>query len=261
MMEILIGPHRTIWYDYDDELVKITQTYVGTHHDLIPYIRSSMYQATQTGMPVMRSLIFVYPGDESLSDTWDEYLYGQDLLVAPVVTAGAAERKVYLPAGQWLDYNDKKTVLSGPATITASAPLAAIPLFVREGAIIPRGDILKANNNWDANWSPKLHIEVFASSKSASRFDYFTGDSVRTITASPSGNDLTVKFGDLGVNGTLEIYCGKPEGVTRNGKALQSGADFQYDVQTQKLSVPFQGATTLAINGAGSLFGAAGGNH
>ena len=81
MMEVILGPKRTVWYDYDDELVGIAQKYAAAHHDLIPYTRSYMYQATQTGMPIMRSLIFAYPGDEHLSDMWDEYLYGADLLV------------------------------------------------------------------------------------------------------------------------------------------------------------------------------------
>jgi alpha-glucosidase (family GH31 glycosyl hydrolase) len=71
----LVGPKRTIWDHYDNELVDITKTSVSEHHDLIPYTRSFLYQATQTGMPVMRALIFAYPHDGSPSDTWDEYLY------------------------------------------------------------------------------------------------------------------------------------------------------------------------------------------
>jgi len=69
------------------------------HHDLIPYTRSYMYQATQTGMPIMRALILSYPNEETLTDKWDEYLYGRDLLVAPISTANTSERKVYLPDG------------------------------------------------------------------------------------------------------------------------------------------------------------------
>ncbi len=123
--------------------------------------RSLMHQATLTGMPIARPLVFAYPSDEKVADIWDEYLLGDWLLVAPVTTAGATSRSVYLPAGRWLDYNDRKTAHAGGATITAAAPLDTIPLFVREGAIIPRGGILKSNNNWDANWAPNLRIEVF----------------------------------------------------------------------------------------------------
>jgi len=83
MTEVLLGPKRTIWNDYDDELVAIAQEQVRAHHDLIPYTRSFMYEATRTGLPIMRSLIFAYPDDVSLYDTWDEYLYGSEILVAP----------------------------------------------------------------------------------------------------------------------------------------------------------------------------------
>jgi hypothetical protein len=63
MMEVLIGPKRTIWYDYDQDLIEIAKTYVQAHHDLIPYTRSYMQEATRTGMPIMRSLVFAFPGD------------------------------------------------------------------------------------------------------------------------------------------------------------------------------------------------------
>jgi alpha-D-xyloside xylohydrolase len=255
MMEVLIGPQRTIWYDYDDELVRIARVYVATHHDLIPYTRSYMYQASQTGMPIMRPLIFAYPADDKLSDTWDEYLYGREVLVAPVTTPNVTSRAVYLPAGRWMNYNDKSTLHEGPATVSAKAPLGVVPLFVREGAIIPRGDILKANNNWEENWAPKLHIEFFPSNRFSSQFNYFTGNSVETITASSVGHGIAIQFSDLGVSGTLEVYCRNTTGVTRNGVTLRAGIDYAYDPEGQKLSVPFTGATTLVIRGATSLFG------
>src|SRR5271154_1240575 len=204
MLEILIGPKRTIWDDYDEELVGITKTQVAAHHDLIPYTRSYLYQATRTGMPVMRALTFAYPADASLSDTWDEYLYGGEILVAPVTAAGAVTRSVYLPEGRWINYNDKRTVYEGKKTITGAAPLGTIPLFAREGAIIPRGDVVKLNNNWEENWSPKLRIEIFPSTKNPSEFHYFTGNGVQKIAATPEADGLTVEFGDLGTDGGVK---------------------------------------------------------
>jgi alpha-D-xyloside xylohydrolase len=254
MMEILIGPKRTIWDDYDDELVGITKKYVAAHHDLIPYTRSYLYKATQTGMPVMRALAFAYPGDDSLSDTWDEYLYGDSLLVAPVTTAGGVSRKVYLPEGRWMDYNDMLTVYQGKKSITAAAPLGTIPLFVREGAIVVRGDVVKLNNNWVENWSPKLRIEIFPSGKTSSEFDYFTGDGVQKITATAEGDNLAIQFGELGAEGGLEVYCLRPSAVTKNGTKLREGSGFTYDAQLHKLTVPFKGATKMTFQGARSLF-------
>jgi alpha-glucosidase (family GH31 glycosyl hydrolase) len=158
-----------------------------------------------------------------------------------------------LPAGNWIDYNDKATTHTGGASVTVSAPLATIPLFVKEGAIIPRGDILKSNNNWTTNWAAALRIEVFPAATGSSSFDYYTGSAVQTITSSLSGGTLTVQFDDLGTDGTLEIYCSGNSGVVRNGVALTS-ADFTYDAAKKLLTVSYSGATTLQINGTASIF-------
>jgi alpha-D-xyloside xylohydrolase len=254
MMEVLIGPKRTIWDDYDDELVHIAQTYVNTHHDLIPYTRSSLYQSTRTGMPVMRALIFTYPSDEKFTDMWDEYLYGSEILVAPVTVANVTDRKVYLPAGRWLDYNDKHTVYAGQTTITAKAGLQELPLFVREGAIVPRGDIVKVNNNWDKDWKPRLHVEYFPAEKGTSEFLYYTGSAEKKIRTERTKEGLAIQFGDLGTPGALEVYCGKVNGVTRNGQKLREGKDYQYDAAAKKLTTGFDGATKITILGAPSLF-------
>jgi alpha-D-xyloside xylohydrolase len=254
MMEVLIGPKRTIWDDYDDELVHIAQTYVSAHHDLIPYTRSFLYQSTRTGMPVMRALIFSYPSDEKFTDMWDEYLYGSEILVAPVTVANATDRKVYLPAGRWLDYNDKHTVYAGQTTITAKAGLQELPLFVREGAIVPRGDIVKVNNNWDKDWKPRLHVEYFPAEKGTSEFLYYTGSAEKKIRTERTKEGLAIQFGDLGTPGALEVYCGKVNGVTRNGQKLREGKDYQYDAAAKKLTTGFDGATKITILGAASLF-------
>jgi len=254
MMEVILGPKRTVWYDYDDELVGIAQKYAQTHHDLIPYTRSYMQQARQTGMPIMRALIFAYPEDEALSDMWDEYLYGSEILVAPVTKPEVTDRRVYLPAGRWMNYNDQHTVYDGKATVTAAAALGMIPLFVREGSIIPRGDIVKLNNNWDANWEPKLRIEIFPSAKQASQFSYFTETGMQAIKSVPRSGGLTIEFGDLGTNGTLVVHCRKAAQVRKNGTTLRLGSDYHFDAQSGTLSVPFRGATHLEIDGAETFF-------
>ncbi len=256
MMDVLIGPRRTIWYDYDEELISITRTFVTEHHDLIPYTRSYLYQATQTGMPVLRPLVFAFPTDGKLYDTWDEYLFGDEILVAPVTVAGATRRDVYLPAARWISYQDRNTVYDGPTTVSVEAPLGTIPLFAREAAIIVRGDVVKTNNNWDEKWALKLRIEIFLSDKSSSQFNYFTGSSPKTITVSPTNAGTEVNLGDLGASGTVEVYCRSVVQVVRNGKTLQEPADYSYDALKQRLSIPFQGSssTQLVITGARSLF-------
>ncbi len=261
MMEVHIDPNRTVWYDDDyphnkePNLIDIARKQCQDHHDLIPYTKSCMYIAHQTGMPVMRQLNFAYPGDSKLYDMWDEYLYGPEVLVAPVITQGATDRNVYLPAGKWLDYNDKNTVYAGPLTVTTDAPIDVIPLFARAGAIIPRGDILKSNNNWTENWFPYLRIEFFPCNNKSNTFNYYTGDQVQPISCSMSGDGLVnIRFGDLGYDGTLEVYCRKFDTVKMNGTALLEGSDFTHDSCQRLLKIPFSGPATIEISGVTSIF-------
>jgi len=261
MMEVLIGPDRTVWYDDDyphneePNMIDITRRQCRVHHDMIAYTKSCMYIAHKTGMPVMRQLIFAYPNDSKLYDMWDEYLYGPEILVAPVITQGATSRKVYLPAGKWLDYNAKNTVYAGAETINAAAPIDVIPLYVRAGAIIPRGDILKSNNNWTKDWSACMRIEFFPCDNTNNSFDYYTGDRVQPISCSMSGaGRVNIQFGDLGYAGTLEIYCRKFNAVKMNGAALSDGTGFTYDSCKRLLTIPFSGPAEVEILGVTSIF-------
>jgi hypothetical protein len=204
----------------------------------------------------MCPLVFAFPDDASVAATSDEYMFGPNLLVAPVLTAGASNRNVYLPAGSWLDYNTRSNWFTGPATLSVYAPTSAIPLFVREGAIIPRGDIWKGNNNWTTNWSPQLRIEFFPSDSFGSSFPYYTGSAVQTITCSNQFQARTIQFGELGASGNLEIYVLDPGVVTCNGVKLSFGTDYTYNSASNLLRVPFSGPTTLVVSNSSSLFGA-----
>jgi alpha-glucosidase (family GH31 glycosyl hydrolase) len=257
MMEVLLGPNRTPWNNYNAGadlnpplLIDVARKFTQEHHDLIPYTRSYLYQATKTGWPVMRMMPFAFPDDSNpaLFDMWDQYLFGDALLVAPVTVAGATSRPVYLPAGEWLDYNDKRTHFHGPATVNAAAPLDVIPRYVKAGAIVPRGDILKANNNWTANWSPNLHIEFFPADGIASAFDYYTGRAIVPIAGGLANNTVDLRFDELGTPGKVEIYnVDRYSTVKRNGQVL-AAADFQYDAAAQRLTVFYAGTTDVQIN-------------
>jgi alpha-glucosidase (family GH31 glycosyl hydrolase) len=253
MMEILIGPRRTPWYSYESatdtapRLLDIARTYTQDHHDLIPYLRSLVHASTRTGMPAMRMMPLSFPGDAAVADMFGEYMLGDALLVAPVLTAGARSRAVYLPDGVWIDYTDRKTRRTGPATITANAPIDVIPRFVRAGSIVPRGDIVQSNNNWTPRWAPKLRIEFYPGAGVNSRFDYFTGTSVVPMRGTMSDTAVTWDAGDLGTAGVLEVHgIDRYASVTRNGKRLGT-SELQYDATAQVLTVPLAGATSVRI--------------
>jgi alpha-glucosidase/alpha-D-xyloside xylohydrolase len=91
-------------------------------------------ETCETGLPIIRALWLHYPDDPAAVRRGDEYLYGRDILVAPVVEKGAATRSVYLPRGLWYDFwtNEKHT---GGVEVTRAVDLATMPLYVRAGAI------------------------------------------------------------------------------------------------------------------------------
>jgi alpha-glucosidase (family GH31 glycosyl hydrolase) len=122
---------------FDPELIEIYRSMVTLHHALIPYVSRHARSASESGLPIARPLVFVWPDDPRARDAWDEYLYGDDLLVAPVWREGAREREVWLPPGAWEDFWDASRRFEGPATLTAPAPLGRIPVFVRAGARVP----------------------------------------------------------------------------------------------------------------------------
>jgi len=95
-----------------------------------------LWEAAQTGIPIMRPLLLEYPDDPTAIQQNDEYLFGRDLLIAPVTKDDDLRREVYLPRGVWYDFwTDRRA--TGPQTITVDAPLERIPVFVRGGAIVP----------------------------------------------------------------------------------------------------------------------------
>ena len=118
----------------------ICRKYLNTRSRLMPYLYSSTWETHKTGVPLIRSLGLAFPEDQTAWATADAYLFGPNLLVAPVFEQGATERKVYLPAGGWYDFWTAKRI-EGGTTITVPAPLETIPLFVRTGSIVPTGPV------------------------------------------------------------------------------------------------------------------------
>jgi alpha-D-xyloside xylohydrolase len=108
----------------------------------MPYIYSLAWMVTNQGYTIMRPLVFDFQNDTMVYGIKDQYMFGPALLVNPVTATGATSRSVYLPAGTWYDFWSGATAAGG-ATMTASAPLSQIPLYVRAGSIIPMGPLIQ----------------------------------------------------------------------------------------------------------------------
>ncbi|MDA2925763.1 DUF5110 domain-containing protein [Acidobacteria bacterium AH-259-G07] len=118
----------------------ICRKYLELRYRMLPYIYSAAREATDTGMPLMRPLWLHYSDDPRGVLRDDEYLWGRDILVAPVFEKGATSREVYLPEGHWYDFWTREK-LQGGREVTRDVDLETTPLYVRSGAIIPTGPV------------------------------------------------------------------------------------------------------------------------
>jgi alpha-D-xyloside xylohydrolase len=129
------GPNE-IW-SYGEEAETIFTAYLALRERLRPYVLEAMREAEVSGLPPLRPLFVEFPDDQAAWDVADAYLFGADLLVAPVLVAGATSRSVYLPAGAtWTDAWTGD-VHAGGRSVVVEAPLERIPLFRRDGRELP----------------------------------------------------------------------------------------------------------------------------
>jgi alpha-glucosidase len=116
----------------------IIRKYLKLRYQLLPFLYTTLEEAHRTGVPLFRPLVLNYQDDPGTYNLDDEFMIGNDLLVAPVLKPDVTSRLVYLPRGIWYDYWTSKKY-EGGTMARAEAPLETVPMFVRGGAIIPTG--------------------------------------------------------------------------------------------------------------------------
>ncbi len=130
------GADNELW-SFGEENYEILAKYLRLREAMRPYIRRLMRQAHEEGAPVMRPLFYHYPQDAQAWQISDSYLFGEDVLVAPIMEAGGVSRQVYLPQGScWVEASTG-TAYEGGCWVTAQAPLDVIPVFIRDGVEVP----------------------------------------------------------------------------------------------------------------------------
>lgn len=209
VFEIMVGTGHTPWYaPYTSRLVAILKITANLHVNLTPYIRSYTYEATQSGVSLVRALFLEYPDEMGVvRDIGDQYMFGEEFLVAPIIHAGNYSRSVYFPGrSKWLNYLSRTgtpEIYPGNQTVSnITATLEDMPVYVKEGAIIPTGDLHQNNKKWDENWRPFLNFELFPSfDVGYSNFSYYCRETNRSV-----GVEMRVS-GQLG-NGSVVITTG-----------------------------------------------------
>ncbi len=144
-------------YAFGEPCETICRLYIELRYRLMPYLYTAFWQAAETGLPVARSLAFAFPADRRVASLDDEYLYGDALLVAPILAPGGTGRGVYLPRGAWYDFWSAAR-LDGPDDVPARAPLERLPLYVRAGSVVPMGPVMQYSDQFVPE---KLELHLF----------------------------------------------------------------------------------------------------
>jgi len=186
-----------VW-SYGKQAEAVIAKYLRLRYTLIPYIYSLGKHTYDTGAPFMRALFMDFPNDAKVSNIGDEYMFGPAFLVAPVTQQGRESRSVYLPAGSdWYNYwtNEK---LAGGQTVTVTAPIDTIPLFVRAGSIIPMGSDIQTT----ATAQPIKEIRVY--SGKAAEFTLYDDDGISYDYEKGKGRTTYLRWDDTHQNLTAE---------------------------------------------------------
>jgi alpha-glucosidase len=132
----MIGNVDQYAWAFGEVVQDIVREALRLRYRLMPYVYSAFVRASETGEPVQRPLVFDHQYDGTVRDIDDQYLFGTDLLVAPVTEPAATSRQVYLPEGDWYDWYSGALV-AGRRFVIAPTPMDRIPLYARGGAVVP----------------------------------------------------------------------------------------------------------------------------
>jgi alpha-glucosidase len=256
-------------YQFGPAVEQSTRHYLQLRYRLLPYIYSYAWEASQHGLPLMRPLALEFPDDpQSVATPGDEYLFGRELLVAPVLFEGQTNRKVYFPPGSWIDW-DYGCEYAGGREWVVAAPPNRIPVAVRAGAIIPLAPDMK--NTGEKPWDP-LTLEVFPRGRSSftlyrddgASFAYRKGEyTVTRIAAEATGDSVRLTIDESNKRFAPSVYrvrfhLGRtPTSVRLAGAAAQrttagevAAGEWSWDAEARVLTVALdtRGSTRHVIH-------------
>ena len=241
-------------YNYT-EFGDLTLRIIKERYTWLPYNYTLAYDNARNGLPMVRPLGF-YEDDKDIArydSIWDQYLWGHDVMVAPVMQQGAVSRDITFPDGTWVDINHPERRYAGHTTVNYAAPLEVLPLFARAGAFIPQANY-PMDNVGDYN-PDKLDI-VYYTSETPSTYTLFDDDLHSTGTlardkhreiqfvATPQGKTCFITIqgrGNIEGDAPSKDYrlivpaAPKPKQVKINGK---KAVGMTYDKRTSTLTIP-----------------------
>ncbi|HKP13855.1 MAG TPA: TIM-barrel domain-containing protein, partial [Blastocatellia bacterium] len=213
----------------------IIRKYLKLRYRLLPFLYTQLEDAHRTGLPLFRPLVLNYQSDPNVLTIDDEFMIGTDLLVAPVMKPDVNARRVYLPAGEWVDYWTNKRIRGG-ALIQADAPIDVVPMYVRAGAVIPMGP--EMNYVGEKPFDP-LTLVVYPGAKGEAAASIYEDDGMTqgyrqgvfrrtSVSAARSGAGMQIKISapegsyNAGARGITAVVksASRPAAIALDGKPL-----------------------------------------
>ncbi len=261
---------RTPWNIQDrtgnSNVIPIFRKFANVRMNLLPYIYTEAKRSADTGVPMMRAMSMEFPNDTTMVGLEQQYMFGEQLLVAPVITEGMMTKDVFVPEGEWYDFWNSGR-FSGPGTKNYGTPWPwdSIPVYVRPGAIIPLN--LNADYELGGNISnsvtnyPNLVFRIYPEGSSA--YDYYDDAPglTRTIqvTAAWDRHQVSITVPALTTAATLQVIATKPTRVTSDGtvsspfdsltalKAASAGWYWDPGLQATLIKLPANAVTRTVI--------------
>jgi len=154
------APPTELWL-YDSKRVQdVFRKSAEMKYRLMPYVYAQAKECTEKGLPMLRALFVEFPDDPGAWRVDDEYLFGSQILVAPLLESGITGRSVYLPEGKWIDYQTEKVYEGGWHKIEAGS--LPIIMLVRDGSVLPHLKLAQSTSEMDWN---KMSLKVYSADK------------------------------------------------------------------------------------------------
>ena len=234
----------------------IIRKYLKLRYRLLPFLYTTLREAHSTGVPLFRPLVLNYQADSNTLNLDDQFMIGDDLLVAPILQPNQTNRLVYLPEGVWYDYWTKRKQQGG-TMIRVDAPLEVVPMFIRGGSIIPQGPEL--NYVGEKPFDP-VTFYVYPDSKGAASTTLYEDDGISPDYKRGVYRRTHVSYSMAGPSFTIDVspaegsyrpgarklifdapFAGRAREVTLDGKRLQptvaDGRNVGYDSGNGEIAI------------------------
>jgi alpha-glucosidase (family GH31 glycosyl hydrolase) len=222
-------------YEFGPQVLERCRTMMKLRYRLLPYIYTTARETFDTGMPMCRALPLAFPNDTTVALNGTQFMFGSNILVAPVTTQDMTSRSVYLPAGSWIDLWSGQTV-TGSVTTNWPAPIAQIPAFYRDNSITALGPDVESSQFDDGT---RRGLRIYCSSRAVGtvydddgKSNGYRSHEFATTSVSAENTHHTIMIGIRGAAGSyageptqrqwqVELYCTNPVShVTADGVAL-----------------------------------------